>query len=174
MDTKAIEERDKHRAAIHEAAHLTATMALGGRARAFIWRATEPVNTEEYSWLGQCQVLESPRGVNRRAVVGISGLVGESLHEETDVDGRSIEEWVEMEIIEPSPTDWDCITPSRLRLGTLADRALHLLLTHKSFWEWAINQLKEEGVITDGQAAEHFAAHNDFFSRPHSVNTAID
>jgi len=174
MDTRAIEKRDKRRAAIHEAAHLTATMALGGRARASIWRATQSVNTEEYSWLGQCQVLESPRGVNRRAVVGISGLVGESLNEDTDVDGRAIEEWVEIEIIEPSPTDWDCIKPSRLRLGTLADRALHLLRTHKSFWEWAINQLNEEGVITDSQAVEHFAAHTDSPPRSQSVNGCID
>jgi urease accessory protein UreH len=167
MNTKAIEEQDKYRAAIHEAAHLTATMALGGRARAFIWRAEEPVNAEEYSWRGQCQFMESPRGVNRRAVVGISGLVGESLHEEADVDGRSIEEWMEIEIIEPSPTDWDCIKTSRLLVATLADRALHLLRTHKSFWEWAITQLNEVEVITDGQAAEHFAAHTDSLSRAH-------
>jgi len=167
MDTARLaetEENDRRRVAAHEAAHLTVALALGWRARAYIWRVDAPVNINDRSWLGRCerrpQRSKKSVGVNRNAVIGIAGVVGEALHEDPDIASFEIEECMAANIDwVPSPTDLALITGCRLRRGTLIDRALHLLRTHKGFWEWATRQLYEEHDVTDGDADDAFAAH---------------
>ncbi len=155
MDTAFMEDEDRRGTSIHEAAHLTAALALGGVARAYIWREG-PATAGRKGWRGQCQSLRKPRGVNRCAVLGIAGVIGNFLFDDPDIDCFRACEYIDMDSESMSDTDMALIKASRLRVATLADRALQLLREHRDFWEWATRELFENKNITDAQAIERF------------------
>ena len=64
--------------------------------------------------------------------------------------------WIESEVVEPSPTDWERI--SLLTLPEDIETALRLLREHRAFFDWAVaDLLADDGdVITDGMAREKF------------------
>jgi hypothetical protein len=113
METQAeIEAYDKKKTAYHEAGHVVAQHLLGGRCiRAYVWQ-NKDASEHEKSWLGQCTAGGSLPSKSV-AIIGLSGVVAEMILERKQgdcfADAFEAIEWLDFNIIEPSPTDWQML-----------------------------------------------------------------
>jgi hypothetical protein len=89
-------------------------------------------------------------------VVALSGLVAECWVENPEANSDEITDWIDDGLVSPSSTD-NAQFPASYE-GKLAAvvEALQLLQKHKAFFDWAVEQLIDAEVITDGVAAEKF------------------
>lgn len=84
-----ISEREKHRAAIHEAGHAVIIRFFGGYANPRIWPNTERTEGEK-AWCGQCQIYAEPNQPdNWKRLVGMAGFVSEMMD-----DGEKESYWI--------------------------------------------------------------------------------
>jgi hypothetical protein len=154
LTTEEIERHDQRNAAIHEAGHLTVAVALGIRgARSHLVRTNDPDLRNSSSWVGQTQISG-----RERPEVSIAGVVAECLNQDCLIEADEIAYYIDEEVLAPSPSDWRAIPrddPEALLL--CIENAIDLLCKHKQFFEWAVAELLEGDVITDGMAAKKFA-----------------
>jgi hypothetical protein len=157
----AIERNDKMNAAAHEAAHLTIAMAEGRlQPRAYIARTAlvdENGVTSEYGvWGGECSFVESEPS----PALSVAGYLGEWWIAQGDLDASAayrcilIDGGVECQL---SKTDAAGVGGQK-NLWPAIRRAASLLRKHEAFFRWAMDELVENEVVTDGQAAEQFTA----------------
>ena len=148
-----IERCDKREAAIHEAGQLTVGLALGIRGSAWVYRSETIDPANEKLWVGKREAY----GLVYSAVA-ISGLVAECWVENPATSSDEITDWIDDGLISPSPED-SANLPSSYE-GKLAAvvEALALLQKHKAFFDWAVEKLINDDLITDGVAWERFQA----------------
>lgn len=146
MTQQEIEAREKRGAAIHEAGHLTVAVAIGQRARASIWKHDGDPELEK-TWTGRAG------GYGIHPLIAVAGIVAECLDESDDA--QEIDEWIDCEIVLPSATDLAHFPPAEKRVEVIAE-AIEILKEHKAFFDWAVAELIENHVITDGMADENF------------------
>ncbi|HZN36033.1 MAG TPA: hypothetical protein VFB80_19520 [Pirellulaceae bacterium] len=144
-----IKRRDKREAAIHEAGHLTVGLALGVRGSAWVYRSetTDPDN--EKLWIGKHEA----HGLVT-ATVAVSGLVAECWVEKPETSPDEIADWIDDGLVSPSPTDKTRFPESYEETLTAIVEAHAILVKHKRFFEWAVDELIKFETITDGMAAE--------------------
>jgi hypothetical protein len=90
------------------------------------------------------------------AAVALSGLAAECWVENPETSADEIADWIDDRLVSPSATD-EAQFPTSYE-GKLAAvvESLSLLQKHKAFFDWAVEQLIDAEVITDGMAAEKF------------------
>lgn len=157
MDAEAVREYDRRVSALHEAGHLTACLAFGVRARAWIEEreVADPMHAMTSGGMaGGC----APIPDEAAPVIAVAGAVAEmsleeDFHEmpaeavaEMAADSLLYEEW--------SPTDRELFGEvTEERVYAVCVEAAAQLQQHRRFFEWAAAELVAEGAITDGDAA---------------------
>jgi hypothetical protein len=149
MTLEVSDAYDKRKAAIHEAGHLTVAMATGKRCRAEL-HTTGTANADQVKyWTGRA----GEYGIHFTPIVAVAGIVAECM-DETD-DPWAIDEFIECGVVVPSESDLKLFPPEDQRLAVIT-QAIDLLNRHKTFFDWAVAELIEGEVITDGMAADNF------------------
>lgn len=147
MDAEEFELHEKHNAALHEAAHLTAVLAQGRRGRAWINR-NEQEGVEWKTWIGKCECIGG-----MTAVISIAGFVAVCVADglEEPHDMIDLLEWDANAI---SETDRADIPDDREGQFLAIESALSMLRKHVAFHQWATAELESDGAITDHEADE--------------------
>jgi hypothetical protein len=150
MTPAQIAAHDRASAALHEAAHVTVSLARGARVRALITRNETTDSINEKLWVGKCEIT----GRNFDAAEAVAGMVAEYVAGSHDADPQ--------EIIDHWQTEENCISPSDLarcpddwRGRELAvEEALSTLRREKRLFDAIVAELMTAGVITDARGAE--------------------
>lgn len=158
-DIEEMIREDKRRAAIHEAGHLTVACAMGSNGGTHIspTHTKDPVN--EKTWGGQFRQVgwesEHPE-------IGVAGVVAECWVDDPDVATWEIADYILDGFIVPSDSDLRMIHGAVYEgdwpeiSEDLIDYTLVLLRENKTFFEWAVAELINEHVISDGQAKDQY------------------
>ncbi len=152
MDMEAVWAHDRRQAAIHEAGHLTVACMRGVQfARACIYRrddVTDPREQKTYG--GQMSSGDMP------PCVYVAGEVAEALATDPDVDADELVEWIEMDLMGTSPTDAVGMPKDSKALHEAVVEAMGLLRSDmgRRFFDWAVAQLCEHELVTDGMATD--------------------
>lgn len=149
LDESDIRTHDKRQAAIHEAGHLTVALASGVSGRAWIFPTETEDLLEAKTWTGKFATVGCPNSPE----ICIAGVVAECWVEDSQVEASEIVEFIEDEFVIPSPTDMKGIPVVSEKL---VSTALELLRAYKTFFDWAVAELINDEVITDGMASEYF------------------
>ena len=152
MDMEAVWPHDRRQAAIHEAGHLTVACMRGVQfARACIYRrddVTDPREQKTYG--GQMSSGDMP------PCVYVAGEVAEAVAADPDVEADELVEWIWMDLMGTSPTDAAGMPEDSAALYEAVVEAMDLLRSDvgRRFLDWAVAQLCEYELITDGMARD--------------------
>lgn len=119
MLDQEIVDRDRRRAALHEAAHAVLANRFGGGGRAYIWPTPGGGSHDVRSWSGTCEIWSLPGSIKPSpswpdvieaplkalALTALAGVAAEIYDELRDEDAASCELQSFLEVEELSATD---------------------------------------------------------------------
>jgi len=158
-----LEEREKRKAAVHEAGHATVAATKGVRVDAWIHR-NESGDPGEKAWLGH--VRNVPRFVwqdgkpaladdlkTLGSTYAVAGMVAEELHDSPKETYDSIVENWKLGLCTPSPADLElCSEDWRERSKAVAE-AVRILRDQMPLFDRIVAELLEHRSLADGHIA---------------------
>ena len=158
-DIEELISSDKRWAAIHEAGHLTVACAIGCNGSPYLLPIPTDDVQNESTWRGQFQQVPWEPS---HPEIGVAGVVADYRVNAPDFDAREIAKYIKLGIHKPSDSDMRMIHGAVYEGGwpeireDLIDFALEQLQENKTFFEWAVAELINEHVISDGEANDQF------------------
>lgn len=168
------DDRDKYLAAIHEAGHATVAAVLCwslgrsltlplptpvagmtevqlGGVEAHIRRTETTDPMYEKTWVGSTTHFQINLDKREKATINVAGMVAECLYEDDNIEATSIIDDWQMEVLEPSDTDYTGLPDAWEDRMSAVENALALLRRHDDLWHAVITQLVENELITNGE-----------------------
>lgn len=160
MTPDEIEAHDKRQSAVHEAGHAVVAFANGVFVRAWLERTDTKDARFEKIWVGHVQYVHGSVAANM--VIGIAGIVAESVEDEPEITAEEIVEYWRDDIIIPSPSDLEFMPASWRERREAVELALGTIVTQRALFESVVSELVDHGVVTDDRmiklASSHFLA----------------
>lgn len=151
MTPEEIIATDRRETAIHEAGHLTVAAAEFIYGSASI-HPREVADMEEKLTGGYFRSFHAVQS----AAVSVAGVVAECLEEEEKIEARDILDWIYMEAVIPSTTDFQGIPDNYNDRLAAIESALATLRKYRSFFNWAVSELITSGTITNGMTQDEW------------------
>jgi hypothetical protein len=146
-------DQDKHWAAVHEAAHLAVSFALGVPARAEIWPVDAASRFGDRTWAGEATAM---RSFASSPAVGMAGYVAECLDGNPSATAEGIAQCWWRELEQGSGSTAPTTDEHRSAVQGAIKSAMEKLAQHRRFYEWAVNELMSTQSISDTKAADAF------------------
>ena len=174
---------DRRRAAEHEAGHATVAGVLCwkfgksqsiplpepinditevqlGSVEAYLQRTETSDPKFEKTWVGSTTYRHMDLNELDKATICVAGCVAEHLVDDEGISSGEIVEFWELQISEPSDTDYSGIPDSWEVRRTAVEQALQLLKDHRTLFDLVVRQLERNKLITNGELKALIANQN--------------
>jgi hypothetical protein len=155
---------DMRKAAAHEAGHIVVG-AIYDRITcdAFIRPCITSDPSRNYTWTGLAYAMNLSKPLS--APMSVAGMAAELLDNDPLITANKCIEWLEL-VEELSETDKCGLPADRQARFEAFEEALAVLRNHKLFFDWAVEQLINERVITKSMVQEYLKDRNLWPTKP--------